>query len=422
MRRAWVIASGTELTLGQSVDTNSAWLAARLAALGIRTERIVVVPDDAAALRDALLQAAGATDAILLTGGLGPTDDDLTRQVLADVVGVPLELDPLSIEHLRAFFAARGRDMPERNTVQALVPRTARAIPNACGTAPGVRIAVRGTPCFALPGVPFEMRAMFDRDVAPELRAAAGGAVLLSRRLQTFGLGESDVGGRIADLMQRGRDPEVGTTADLGVIGVRINATAMSADEATRRLDDTEAEIRRRLGDAIFGRDDDTLAAVVGRMLTAAAATLSTAESCTGGLLGALITEVAGSSNYYRGGVVSYANEAKIRLLGVSAADVEQHGAVSEAVARAMADGAGRLFDTPYALAVTGIAGPAGGTPEKPVGLVLISLCSPAGSIARECRFGSDPPRQVIRMRAAHTALNLLRLALLRETQPVQPP
>jgi len=416
MRRAWVIASGTELTLGQSVDTNSAWLAARLAALGIRTERIVVVPDDAAALRDALLQAAGATDAILLTGGLGPTDDDLTRQVLADVVGVPLELDPLSIEHLRAFFAARGRDMPERNTVQALVPRTARAIPNACGTAPGVRIAVRGTPCFALPGVPFEMRAMFDRDVAPELRAAAGGAVLLSRRLQTFGLGESDVGGRIADLMQRGRDPEVGTTADLGVIGVRINATAMSADEATRRLDDTEAEIRRRLGDAIFGRDDDTLAAVVGRLLTAAAATLSTAESCTGGLLGALITEVAGSSNYYRGGVVSYANEAKIRLLGVSAADVEQHGAVSEAVARAMADGAGRLFDTPYALAVTGIAGPGGGTAEKPVGTVFIALATAGGTNVEQKLNRYE--RETFKELTARQALELLRRAVLKTSSP----
>ena len=415
MRHAWVISSGTELTLGQSVDTNSAWLAAKLAELGIRTLRHVTVPDDATAIRDVVRQAAAEADLILLTGGLGPTEDDLTRPALAEAAGVSLELHPPSLEHLRAFFAARGRDMPPRNVVQAMVPRSAHAIPNACGTAPGLRIELRGTPCYALPGVPFEMKAMFERDVAPELRAATAGAVLLSRRLNTFGLGESDIGERIADLMQRGRNPEVGTTAELGMIGIRINVSAGSREEAEQRLAEAETELRRRLGELIYGRDDDTLASVAGALLVSAGRTLSTAESCTGGLLGALITDVAGSSQYYLGGAVTYANEVKTKLLGVGAGDLAQHGAVSEVVARRMAEGAARALGSDYALAVTGIAGPTGGTPEKPVGLVFIGLRTPAMTAARECRFGSDAPRHMIRMRAARTALNLLRLELLRD-------
>jgi len=414
MRQAWIISVGTELTLGQTVDTNSAWLAERLAALGVRALRHVTVPDDAAAIRDALLAAAGACDVIVVSGGLGPTEDDLTRQAVADAAGAALTPHAPSLERLRAFFAARGREMPQRNVVQALIPATGRAIPNTCGTAPGLWIKLRGTPCYLLPGVPFEMRTMFARDVEPELRTAAGGHVLLTRRLHTFGLGESEVNERIADLMQRGRNPEVGTTVELGVVSVRINAAAANSGVAETLLDETEAELRRRLGELVFGRDDDTLASVAGALLAAAGHTVSTAESCTGGLIGKLLTDVSGSSRYYRGGAVVYANEMKTKLLGVPAAEIERHGAVSAAVARALADGAARAFATDYVVAVTGVAGPTGGTAEKPVGLVYIGLHTPAETTVRECRFGSDAPRHAIRMRAASTALNVLRLALLR--------
>ena len=418
MRHAWVISTGTELALGQTVGTNSAWLAAQLAALGIRTERHVTVPDDAAATREVLLQAADACDLTLLTGGLGPTEDDLTRQALADAAGVPLELHSPSLEHLRAFFAARGREMPERNKVQALAPRGAAILPNPCGTAPGLRIELRGRPCYALPGVPFEMRVMFEREVAPQLRAGGQGPVLLSRRVHTCGLGESDLGQRIADLMQRGRNPEVGTTADLGVVSVRINVAAPTRAAAETELARTEAELRRRLGDAVYGRDDDTLASVVGAQLAAANRTLSTAESCTGGLIGALLTDVPGSSEYYRGGVIAYANDAKANLLGVGREEIETHGAVSAPVARGMAQGAARALGTDYAIAVTGIAGPSGGTAQKPVGLVFIGLCTPSETEVRECRFGSDSPREAIRVRSARMALNLLRLSLLGSDAP----
>jgi len=413
MRQAWIISCGTELTLGQTVDTNAAWLAGQLAALGYRSARHITVPDDAMALRETLLQAAAACDVVLLTGGLGPTVDDVTRDALAAVAGVPLEVHPPSLEHIRAFFAARGREMPPQNAVQARLPKGATALPNTCGTAPGVRLLLGGTPCYALPGVPFEMRAMFAQCVAPELRDAGAGGALLSRELHTFGLGESDLGARIEDLMQRGRNPEVGTTAQFGQVGVRINAAAATRVAAEALLDQTEAELRYRLGAVVFGRETDTLGSVVGKALLARGWKLSTAESCTGGLIGHLLTDIPGSSRYYVGGVVAYANEVKAEVLGVDRMALETHGAVSEIVARQMADGVARRFHSECAIAVTGIAGPDGGTDQKPVGLVGIGLHTPAGTNVREYRFGYDAPRDMIRLRAARTALNLLRLALL---------
>ena len=412
MRHAWIISCGTELTLGQTPDTNAAWLAARLAGLGLHAVRHLTVPDELAALREVVLQAAADADVVLVTGGLGPTVDDLARGALADAAGAPLELHPPSLEQMRAFFAARGREMPDQNAVQALIPRGGVALPNDCGTAPGVRLVIQGTPCFALPGVPFEMRSMFARCVAPELRLAAAGAVIRSRQLHTFGLGESDLGARIADLMVRGRNPEVGTTAAYGIVGVRINATANNDAAADTLLNEAEAEIRRRLGVVVFGRDDETLAGVVGAALASQGLTLATAESCTGGLVGSLITEVPGSSRYFRGGIIAYENDVKADVLGVDPVTLQTHGAVSELVADQMAEGAARVLGAACALAVTGIAGPAGGTPEKPVGLVYVGMRVRDETTVHGFRFGHDAPRELIRLRAARTALNLLRLRL----------
>lgn len=416
MKHAWIISCGTELTLGHTVDTNAPWLASKLAAIGISTKQIVTVPDVADAITDILQQASQACDVILMTGGLGPTDDDLTRQALADAAGVPLELDQPSLDRLRNFFAERKREMPERNKVQAMIPRSGQALLNDLGTAPGIVIQLRDTPCYALPGVPFEMEAMFSRQVAPRLKAVAEGHVLLSRHLHCFGLGESDIGERISDLMAPGRNPMVGTSADIGLIDVRLSAGAETAAAAKTLLDKSEQEIRTRLGDIIFGRDEQTLSSVVGELLIKTSATVSTAESCTGGLIGKLLTEVPGSSSYYLGGVVAYANQVKHDLLGVPRELLEEHGAVSPQVARQMVEGAGTRCQSDYALSITGIAGPAGGSAEKPVGLVYIGLLSPGGVSVKECRFGSETPRHVIRIRAARTALHLLRRALLSET------
>lgn len=414
MRQAWIISIGSELTLGQSVDTNAAWLAEQLAGQGIRCERHVTVPDELPTIREVLQQAADACDLIVVTGGLGPTDDDLTREALAVARGVELETDAACLEQIREFFARRGHAMPRRNEGQARIPRTGRAMANTCGTAPGIYVELKGTPCYALPGVPFEMKTMFARDVLPELRAAAAGRVLRCRRLWCFGMHEAAIGERLRDLMAPGRNPAVGTTAELGVIGVRISASGDSAGEADALLDETETEVHARLGKVVFGRDSDSLASVVGAQLAARGETVSTAESCTGGLIAKLLTDVPGSSAYFLGGAVTYTNELKERMLGVPSELLSSLGAVSEPVARAMAQGARDKCGTTYGLAVTGIAGPTGATPDKPVGLVFFGLATPAGVTTRELRFGSDAPRTVIRGRAARAALNLLRLELRR--------
>ena len=236
----------------------------------------------------------------------------------------------------------------------------------------------------------------------------------LSRYLYTFGKPESEVGALLRDLMTRGRSPDVGTSAQLGVIGIRITAGGAHRDEVQTLLDDTERVVRARLGTAVFGRDGDTLASAVGELLVAAGATLATAESCTGGLIGELVTDIPGSSRYYLGGVVTYANEAKLRLLRVPQPLLDQHGAVSEPVARSMAAGAREVLGSTYALSVTGVAGPAGGSVDKPVGSVLIGLATPTGVRVEAHHLGSNTPRRMIRLRAAGLALNLLRLELCR--------
>ncbi len=413
-RCAWIIASGTELTLGQTVDTNSAWLAVRCAALGIRAERHITVGDELAAIRDAALDAAQHADVVLVSGGLGPTDDDLTRAALADAAGVALVEHTQSLQQIEAFFARRNRPMHAQNRVQALLPAGAEVLENRNGTAPGFRVDVRGVPVIAMPGVPSELKLMFDGEVAPALAAAARGSVVVSRTIHTIGMPESQLGAEIADLMKRGRNPEVGTTADGGIIGVRINASAAGPEVAQQMLDATEAVIRDRLGEIVFGRDQDTLPAVVGELLVQAQQTLGVAESCTGGLLGALLTDTPGSSRYFIGGITCYANDVKHRVVGVPHEILATHGAVSPQVAEAMARGAAQLLHADHALAITGVAGPDGGTLEKPVGLVYIGLATPMGAASHELRCGADASRALIRMRSARTALDLLRRELLR--------
>jgi len=407
---AVILAVGNELTSGQTVDTNSAYLARHLVARGIETLRHETVRDDRRAIAEALTEAAADADLVLVTGGLGPTADDLTRHGLADAMGVELVLDEQALVTLEAFFRHRGREMVPTNRVQALFPVGARPVENQRGTAQGIAARLANADVYIMPGVPHEMRWIFENRIVPELPAPRG--VIAERTVHTFGTGESDVAAKIADLMQRGRNPTVGTTVAAGLISIRISARGEADDETERLAQQTVAEITRRLGEWVVGEGEATMASVVGDLLRQAGGTLATAESCTGGLLGQMITAVPGSSDYYVGGVVSYANAVKREALGVPEELLAAHGAVSEPVARAMAAGCRQRLKSDYALALTGIAGPTGGTEDKPVGLVYIALASPTAVAVHRHIFPGD--RAIIRRRSATAALNHLRLKLLK--------
>jgi len=424
--RAILLSVGSELVCGQTVDTNSAYLAQELGRAGIETVEHLTVGDDAAALAAALRRAADAAELVVVTGGLGPTADDVTREALAAAMGAELVEDPASVEHIAAFFRRRGRTMAPANRRQALLPTGAEALDNPAGTAPGISARLGRARVFVLPGVPHEMRRMFAEQVAGRL--PPGGAARAARVVHTFGAGESDVGARLETLMRADGPVRVGTTVAAGLVSVRIWARGASPDEAAARAEQTVAEVRRRLGDLVVGEDDETMAEVVGRALRQAGQTLATAESCTGGLIGQMITAVPGSSDYYLGGVVAYANAVKQRELDVPAALLAEHGAVSEPVARAMAAGCRARFAADWALGVTGIAGPAGGTADKPVGLVFVGLAGPEEAGDRDTPGGPagrvDVQRHVfpgtrdhVRLRAALTALNMLRRRLTPEPE-----
>jgi competence/damage-inducible protein CinA-like protein len=415
---AIILSIGDELVLGQTVDTNSAWLSARLAEVGLGVLAHATVADDQAAIEEAIREGATRCDALIISGGLGPTADDLTRQALAAVMGQPLDMNRRWLEELEKFFAARKRLMPEANRIQAMIPRTATMIFNTAGTAAGIEARVGDCRVFVMPGVPKEMKIMFERDVLPHLRDAGGGAAIVSRTLHTFGLGESAVAEMLGDLMTRGRNPSVGTTVSNGIVSLRVNSRFGSVREAWDKLEATVGECRRALGALIYGEDEQTLQAVVGRVLKSAPSspTVATAESCTGGLLGKMLTDLPGSSAYYRFGWVTYANQAKEEQLGVPAATLQEYGAVSEPVVRAMAEGARTRAKSTYALSISGIAGPDGGTAAKPVGTVCIALAHPSGTEARSFLFPGD--REFIRDRSAKMALTMLRYHMLGEKTP----
>jgi nicotinamide-nucleotide amidase len=424
MTRAAILSIGDELTLGQSVDTNSAWLASRLAELAVLTIEHRTVADDRTAIGRAISELTVATDLLVTTGGLGPTDDDLTRESLADVFspGQELVADANALNHLRNLFERRGRSMPKSNLRQASRPANMQCLPNPHGTAPGLAgdwtSPNNGHRClvFSLPGPPREMQPMFADHVVPALHdreIVRDDHVLLTAFVNEFGMGESTAAQKLGDLMHRERDPLVGTTASDSIVTARIRTSGL-CENASKSLDEIVSEVERLWFPYAFGRGHCTLANSVGEMLKSSRSTLAVAESCTGGLLSKFIVDVPGSSDWFKGGWVTYSNELKTHCLGVDAALIDKHGAVSAVVAMAMAQGSREAAGTDWALAITGIAGPDGGTPNKPVGTVYIGIARRDSAV--RCRgFEFTGDRATVRDRSAKAALQMLRLALMNE-------
>ena len=406
---------GDELLRGEIVDSNKAFLSERLLSLDIETHYHASVRDEPVDMIDAFHRAAERSDAVMVSGGLGPTRDDLTAEVLARAFGLELRLDEEALAGIRAFFGSVGREMTENNASQALFPEGAEVLPNPIGTAPGFALdARRGEDralFFCLPGVPREMMRMMDEQVLPRLASRLGsGSVVRARLLRTFGVGESSLDDELADVATSG-DVSLGFRTSFPENFLRPVARAASAAEAEDKLEKVCRTLRERLGPVLYGEGDDTLEVVVGRLLALHGRTLAVAESCTGGLIAQRITEVAGSSGWFRGGVVAYANETKRDLLGVSEALLAEHGAVSEPVARAMAEGARERLGADLGVATTGISGPGGGSAEKPVGLVHIALADADGSFADHFVFPLDRMRH--RQLSAAVALDWVRRRLI---------
>lgn len=410
--RAELIAIGTELLLGYTVNSNTAFLGRRLAELGISCYHHVTVGDNPGRLAEAVKAGLSRADCVITCGGLGPTVDDITLATLTKAAQRPLVLDQTVLTQIHERFTRLRIPMPQNNLRQAYVPRGAVVLPNHVGTAPGFILQLRKKVLIALPGPPREMEPMFTQHVAPWLKARyPAPGILQSRTLHLTGLTESEVDEHVADLLKLKGAVTVGIYAHAGQVDLRITANAATAAEARKAIKKIETDIRQRMGIAVFGADDETLEHVVGALLAKSKRSIALAESCTGGLIGHRITRVPGSSAYFVGGVVAYSNGVKTAVAGVPATLLRKHGAVSEAVAQAMAAGIRKTLKADYGLAVTGIAGPTGGSTEKPVGTVCLAIANGKHAVVRQLHLSGD--RELVKTRAANAALDLLRTTLL---------
>jgi nicotinamide-nucleotide amidase len=402
--RVELINTGSELLLGFVVNSHINYVARKLAGIGLRLARQTAVADDREEMRAAIAEALIRSEVVIITGGLGPTRDDFTREVVAEVLGRKLVRDESLVAGIAERFRRRGIRMPESVNVQAMVPIGAKVLPNPNGTAPGLAIEHEGKFVVLLPGPPRELVPMFETYVLSVLKGHFGGAPVDCRIFKVVGLAESLVEERVAPALATMPEMELGYCAKMGEVEVRIIGDKSAADEAERR-------VRDALGEFIFGMGDDRLEGVVVKMLTAAGKTLATAESCTGGLIANRITNVSGASNVFMLGLVTYSNESKTRLLGVREATLEKFGAVSQEVCREMAEGVRARSQTDFGVSTTGIAGPTGGTPEKPVGLAYIGLATPMRTDVQRHMLLFD--RETFKFFASQIALDLLRCELL---------
>ncbi|MBI5500262.1 MAG: CinA family nicotinamide mononucleotide deamidase-related protein [Deltaproteobacteria bacterium] len=405
-KTARIVAQGDEITTGATLDTNSAWLAERLFDRGIRVLGTASAPDDLDLLARLLLDSSRDCDLLISTGGLGPTTDDVTTEAVGKALGVPLEERAEALEQIRARFRVIGRPMTPSNRKQALLPRGTALLENPAGTAPGFAVDLGRARAFFFPGPPHELHVMADRHLFPWLQEQ-GSAPLLRRRFHVCGVGESVLQDRLADLALPA-GVRLGYKTWLPFNSILLYGETDAAEPLARAA----IEVRARLGEDLLGEDDETLPQVVGRLLLARGWTMALAESCTAGGAAALATEVPGSSAWFKGGVVAYSNDVKTGLLGVPATLLAEHGAVSEECAGAMAEAVRRAAAADVGVSITGIAGPDGGSPQKPVGLVCFGLALPHATSTRTVRFGIRG-RDRVRSMAAATALEWLRRKLV---------
>ena len=408
---AEIIAIGSELLAPDRSDTNSLWLTEKLNSIGIEVKLKTIVGDDDARLEEAIKDAIRRSKVVITTGGLGPTEDDVTRKVAARALGRRLMLDESILAELREKFRAFGHVMPERNSRQAMVIDESEVLPNPKGSAPGLFIDHEGVAVVLLPGPPREMKPMFENHVLPKLANRAGSIKIVRRMLRVAGLGESALDEKIAPIYTQYENPQTTILFNQTEIEIHLIARGRTEAEADALLDRLSEQLEECLGDSIFSFAGEKMEEVVGLKLTIGGYTLSVAESCTGGLIAQRLTDVPGSSKYFIEAVVAYSNDAKTRTLGVEPVLLLEHGAVSAPVAEAMAEGIRKRARTDFGLSITGIAGPGGGSEEKPVGLVFIALADDAHTEHR--RFIVPGDRQLIRWRASQAALDLLRRRLI---------
>jgi nicotinamide-nucleotide amidase len=411
MLTAEIIAVGSELLTPFRTDTNSLWLTDRLNSVGVEVKLKTIVGDDDARLEETIRDALKRSAVVVITGGLGPTEDDITRKIAARALGRRLLLDDEVLEEIKAKFLHWGRKMPDINARQAMVMEGAEVLPNPNGTAPGMYVEHESRVVALLPGPPREMKPMFETHVLPKLSERSGGLRVVRRVLRVVGMGESAVDERIAPVYTQYKNPQTTILFNSTEIEIHLTAQGKTEQEAELLLDGLSGQIEDRLGQSIFAFRGETMEEVVGLRLAVSGFTLAVAESCTGGLIAHRLTEVPGSSTYFLESVVTYSNESKTRLLGVPPELIETRGAVSAEVAEAMAEGVKARAESDFGLSVTGIAGPGGGTEEKPVGLVFIALADDAHTENRRLMIPGD--RHLIRWRASQAALDLLRRRLI---------
>jgi nicotinamide-nucleotide amidase len=404
---AEVISIGTELLLGHIINTNASFLSERLAEAGVDVYRHTTIGDNPMRLKTAILRALGRSDIVITSGGLGPTVDDITTETLADLIGKKLVLNKAVLKDVKDYFRSKKVPFPKESIRQTYIPDGVKWVRNRVGTAPGLIAEYFSKKIICLPGPPREIVPMFEHDVLPLIRKMSGGGVIMSRTVKMTGLAESQVDGKVRDLLALKPPTTVGIYAKLGQVDLKIMSKAGTVKEAERNIGKIEKKIRSRLKDNIFGYDNDTLESSTINILLKEGLTIAVAESCTGGLLANRLTNVSGSSGCFKAGIVVYANEAKESFLGVSHKTLKKNGAVSAPVAVEMARAIKHYACADIGVAITGIAGPAGGTKKKPVGLVYIALVTDNKCVVEDMRFRGS--REEVKFQSAQIALDLIR-------------